>query len=83
MIDAKLNGNITRFINHSCSPNTFIQHVFTETNNLKYPQIALFTLNTIKNGTELTWDYNYQVGSIKGRQLYCCCNSNNCRGRLI
>ena len=83
IIDAKNCGNISRFLNHSCSPNVFIQNVFIETQDLRYPQTAIFTLNSIKAGSELTWDYNYQVGSIKGRQLYCYCKSAKCRGRLI
>lgn len=83
VIDAKHYGNISRFFNHSCAPNTFIQNVFVNTNDLRFPQVAIFTLCSIKAGTELTWNYNYKIGSIKGRQLYCYCNMAKCRGRLI
>lgn len=37
----------------------------------------------IRAGTELTWDYNYEVGSVEGKELLCCCGSTECRGRLL
>lgn len=37
----------------------------------------------IRAGTELTWDYNYEVGSVEGKVLLCCCGSTECRGRLL
>lgn len=83
IMDAKLCGNIGRYFNHSCSPNLFVQNVFVDTYDLRFPWIAFFALNSIKAGTELTWDYNYTIDSVEGRQLYCYCNSHNCRGRLI
>ena len=27
----------------------------------------------IRAGTELTWDYNYTVGSVPGKALHCYC----------
>lgn len=37
----------------------------------------------VRAGTELTWDYNYEVGSVAGKVLYCYCGSSECRGRLL
>ncbi|WAR03494.1 SETB1-like protein [Mya arenaria] len=37
----------------------------------------------ISAGSELTWDYNYEVGSVHGKVLYCYCGSAECRGRLL
>lgn len=37
----------------------------------------------IRAGTELTWDYNYEVGSVEGKELLCCCGAIDCRGRLL
>lgn len=37
----------------------------------------------IRAGTELTWDYNYEVGSVEGKELLCCCGAIECRGRLL
>ena len=83
IMDAKICGNIGRYFNHSCSPNIFVQNVFVDTYDLRFPWIAFFSLHSIKAGTELCWDYNYTIDSVKGRTLYCYCNSTNCRGRLL
>ncbi|MCL4140090.1 UNVERIFIED_CONTAM: hypothetical protein GTU68_049228, partial [Idotea baltica] len=83
VMDAKTTGNVGRYLNHSCEPNVFVQNVFVDTHDLKFPWISFFAGNNIKAGMELTWDYNYDVGSVPGRVKYCYCRSNNCRGRLL
>ena len=65
-MDAKLSGNIGRYFNHSCSPNVFVQNVFIDSYDLRFPYIAFFASNSIKAGTELCWDYNYVIDSVKG-----------------
>ena len=32
---------------------------------------------------ELTWDYNYDVGSVDHKEIICLCGSENCRKRLL
>lgn len=66
IMDAKMCGNIGRYFNHSCSPNVFVQNIFVDTYDLRFPWISFFALNSIKAGTELSWDYNYTIGSVKG-----------------
>ncbi|XP_053330692.1 histone-lysine N-methyltransferase SETDB1 [Spea bombifrons] len=83
IIDAKLEGNLGRYLNHSCSPNLFVQNVFVDTHDLRFPWVAFFASKRIRAGTELTWDYNYEVGSVAGKKLLCCCGSTDCRGRLL
>uniref|UniRef100_A0A4W4ERA1 [histone H3]-lysine(4) N-trimethyltransferase n=1 Tax=Electrophorus electricus TaxID=8005 RepID=A0A4W4ERA1_ELEEL len=83
LINAKQEGNIARYINHSCSPNLFVQNVFVDTHDLRFPWVAFFTSKRIKAGTELTWDYSYEVGSVEGKVLLCCCGSDECTGRLL
>ncbi|XP_063295877.1 histone-lysine N-methyltransferase SETDB1 isoform X2 [Pelobates fuscus] len=83
IIDAKLEGNLGRYLNHSCSPNLFVQNVFVDTHDLRFPWVAFFASKRIRAGTELTWDYNYEVGSVEGKKLLCCCGSTDCRGRLL
>ncbi|KAL3065397.1 hypothetical protein OYC64_015549 [Pagothenia borchgrevinki] len=83
IIDAKLEGNLGRYLNHSCSPNLFVQNVFVDTHDLRFPWVAFFASKRIRAGTELTWDYNYEVGSVEGKVLLCCCGSSECRGRLL
>lgn len=83
LIDAKHEGNLARYINHSCSPNLFVQNVFVDTHDLRFPWVAFFTSKRIRAGTELTWDYSYEVGSVEGKVLLCCCGSTECTGRLL
>uniref|UniRef100_A0A673FPT1 [histone H3]-lysine(4) N-trimethyltransferase n=1 Tax=Sinocyclocheilus rhinocerous TaxID=307959 RepID=A0A673FPT1_9TELE len=83
IIDARQEGNLGRFINHSCSPNLFVQNVFVDTHDLRFPWVAFFASKRIKAGTEVTWDYNYEVGSVEGKVLLCCCGSLRCTGRLL
>ncbi|XP_050358370.1 histone-lysine N-methyltransferase eggless isoform X2 [Nymphalis io] len=83
IMDAKVQGNIGRYLNHSCSPNVFVQNVFVDTHDPRFPWVAFFALSHIKAGTELTWNYNYDVGSVPGKVLYCHCGASNCRGRLL
>lgn len=83
VIDAKLRGNIGRYFNHSCGPNVFVQNVFVDTYDFKFPSVAFFTSQAVKAGTELCWDYNYTIDSVQGKRLDCHCGATNCRGRLL
>ncbi|KAF8796330.1 Histone-lysine N-methyltransferase eggless like protein [Argiope bruennichi] len=83
IMDAKSKGNIGRYLNHSCAPNVFVQNVFVTSHDLRFPEVAFFAQNYILAGTELTWDYNYEVGSVEGKVMYCYCDARNCRGRLL
>ncbi|CAG9797715.1 unnamed protein product [Chironomus riparius] len=83
IMDAKQCGNIGRYFNHSCEPNLFVQSVFVDTHDLRFPWIAFFAQRPIKAGEELTWNYNYEVGSVPSKVLYCKCGSKNCRGRIL
>lgn len=68
---------------HSCEPNMFVQNVFVDTHDLRFPWVALFAMSNIRAGTELTWDYEYDVGSVPGKILHCQCGTKSCRGRLL
>ncbi|XP_029377631.1 histone-lysine N-methyltransferase SETDB2 isoform X1 [Echeneis naucrates] len=57
-LDASKEGNVSRFINHSCRPNLFIQNVFIDSHDPGFPVIAFFTNRAVKAGTELTWNYS-------------------------
>src|SRR3981081_3009750 len=50
VIDAGVGGNVARFINHSCGPNCYIDNW----NVALWSRAAL----QIRNGQELTYDYN-------------------------
>ncbi|XP_074901907.1 histone-lysine N-methyltransferase SETDB2-like [Buteo buteo] len=73
VLDATKEGNVGRFLNHSCCPNLFAQSVFVETHNRSFPWVAFFTNRHVKAGTELTWDYGYEAGSMPETEISCQC----------
>ena len=77
MIDAGVDGNSIRFINHSCDPNC-------ETS-VEGDRVFVHALRSIRPGEELTYDYNLRPGDPTDRpDAYPCrCGSENCRGTMI
>ncbi|XP_038153729.1 histone-lysine N-methyltransferase SETDB2 [Cyprinodon tularosa] len=85
LIDATKEGNVSRFINHSCQPNLFIQNVFTDCHDPAFPVIAFFTSRVVKAGTELTWNYSagpHAAAPPQKQEVACLCRSNGCQGWL-
>ncbi|XP_068165638.1 histone-lysine N-methyltransferase SETDB2-like isoform X1 [Antennarius striatus] len=80
IVDASKEGNVSRFINHSCQPNLFIQHIFIDSHDPSFPVIAFFTKRVLKAGTELTWNYSSDAGSKQ--EIPCQCGSDDCRGHF-
>ncbi|KAF8905675.1 hypothetical protein CPB85DRAFT_1224596 [Mucidula mucida] len=56
-IDAYHAGNFTRFMNHSCAPNCFLQPVYINDGELKKPLMAFFTARDVLPDEELTFSY--------------------------
>ncbi len=83
IMDAKSIGNIGRYLNHSCRPNIFVQNCFVDTHDLRFPWVAFFAMEHIRAGQELCWDYCYIVDQVQGKEIYCQCGAQNCRGRLL
>ena len=74
MIDAGPKGNIARFMNHSCDPNCETQK-WTVNGDTK---VGLFAVADIPAGTELTFNYQFEVmGDVKQK---CLCGGTNCSG---
>jgi uncharacterized protein len=79
VIDAGVNGNEARFINHGCEPNcestTVNKRIFIE------------AIRTIQPGEELAYDYQIQRDSDDEPnvdQIYACrCGAKNCRGSML
>jgi uncharacterized protein len=67
-IDAARYGNEFRYLNHSCSPNTYIRIVGT--------RVEFYALRRIRLGEELTCDYG--ESHHEGRRR-CRCGSRQCR----
>ena len=71
-LDARLKGNITRFINHSCVPNCEAQ-IWTVAGERR---IAIVAAANLRKGTELTYAYDF----AECTKAKCCCGEAVCRG---
>ena len=76
-IDAGVNGNSIRFMNHSCNPNC-------ETS-IEDDKVFVHARREIHPGEELNYDYNLRPGDPEDRpEAYACrCGSGFCRGTMI
>ncbi|KDP23265.1 hypothetical protein JCGZ_23098 [Jatropha curcas] len=86
-IDGGSSGNVTRFINHSCDPNLFVQCILSSHYDIRLARIVLFAADDIPPMEELTYDYGYELDSVispdgKVKKLPCYCGTSECRGRL-
>ena len=80
VIDAAVDGNEARFLNHSCDPNCEAVE--------QDDRIFIEAKRSIRPGEELVYDYSYSredVENIKdAEQLYVCyCGSPKCRGTIL
>ncbi len=79
VIDAGVDGNDARFINHSCEPNC--ESV------IEQRRVFIDALRDIAPGEELSYDY--QIGRERGDppnvdEIYACrCGSKECRGTML
>lgn len=80
-IDARKMGNISRYINSSCSPNCELQKwIDSSTNTI---QIGIFAIRNIEANEEITFNYNFfHYGKKKITLFECKCKSKNCIGTL-
>jgi len=69
VIDASVNSNALRYVNHCCTPNTYMR--------VCGYHVEFYALRTIKKGEELTCDYGdtHHAGTRR-----CTCGSPQCRG---
>jgi len=79
VIDAGVNGNDARFINHSCDPNC--------ESTIEKGRVFIDAIRDIEPGEEL--GYDYQIGREKDDppnvdEIYACrCGSKKCRGTML
>ena len=82
VIDGELEGNDSRYINHSCSPNCEVYFL----NNTPF----IYSTREIKEGEELSYDY--RLGMLGEEELTleqkkawfpCHCGSSDCRGTIM
>lgn len=78
VIDATHQGNLARFINHSCDPNCFAKTITL--NGSK--RIVLYAKKSIRTGEEITYDYKFPTEKDPKKKVKCLCGSNSCRKYL-
>lgn len=76
-IDPKYFGNIGRYSNHSCEPNSILVPIRVEG---MIPRLCLFAIRDIENGEEITFNYaGGVVNSVKNlSETPCLCGSTVC-----
>jgi uncharacterized protein len=79
VIDAAVDGNDARFINHSCAPNC--DAVVDD------GRIWIETIRDVEPGEELAYDYAYILAERHSpaakRRYPCNCGAANCRGTIL
>jgi len=75
-IDAREQGNLSRFINHSCDPNCKL----VPTNIAGFIRIGIFAIRDIQEGEFLSYDYRFDTRDSS--KFICLCGALNCRGTM-
>jgi uncharacterized protein len=79
VIDAAVDGNDARFINHSCDPNCDAV--------IEDSRIWIETIRNVEVGEELAYDYAYVLDERHSpaakRRFPCHCGSPSCRGTIL
>jgi SET domain-containing protein len=79
VIDAGVNGNEARYINHGCDPNC--------ESAISNKRVFIMAIRTIQPGEELSYDYRIQRDSDDAPdvdEVYACrCGARNCRGSML
>ena len=80
VIDASVDGNAARWINHSCDPNC-------EAIEDEDCRVFIYSKRSIRAGEELTYDYKLSIeGRVRKRvrkKFACFCGAESCRGTML
>lgn len=77
IIDSTRMGNDTRYANHSCAPNAELVTLLDPSGINR----MFMSIKPIRNGEEITWDYDEVVDSPP-ELLSCRCYADGCRLKL-
>jgi uncharacterized protein len=87
VLDANSEGNIARWINHSCKPNCQAVIEENEDGDRRKDRILIETIRSIKAGDELTYDYGIDIGERLTpalKKLWACrCGARGCIGTML
>ncbi|MGL4667066.1 MAG: SET domain-containing protein [Saezia sp.] len=80
VIDGGVNGNESRWMNHSCDPNTEAYEEDDE-------RVFIYAIKDIAAGEEVTYNYRLVLDEAYTPELEACyqcrCGSKNCRGTML
>ena len=87
VIDANVDGNVARWINHSCNPNCRAVIEENQEGRRSKDRVLIETLRTIRAGEELTYDYGISLGERLTPRLkriwQCRCGDPDCTGTML
>lgn len=87
VIDANVDGNVARWINHSCAPNCRAVVEENQEGKRKQDRVLIETLRQINPGEELTYDYGISLGERQTPRLKriwaCHCGDAACTGTML
>ncbi|CAJ1966641.1 unnamed protein product [Cylindrotheca closterium] len=76
--DATKQGNVARFINHSCNPNCFTKIIYIE----GIRRIVIYAKRNIDFGEELGYDYKFPLEYDPEKRIECHCGARICSGYM-
>ena len=86
VIDANVDGNVARWINHSCDPNceaVLIEHE----DDPEKSRVFIEAIRAIKPGEELTYDYGITLAerhTPRLKKIWACrCGAKTCTGTML
>ena len=87
VIDANVDGNIARWINHSCKPNCESSLEEDPKGRPHKDRVFIEALRDIRPGEELTYNYGIvldEAHTAKRKRLWACsCGARTCTGTLL
>lgn len=87
VIDANRDGNVARWINHSCEPNATAFRIPAEDGDPRHDRVVIEAKRAIRNGEEITYCYGIRLEERHSRRLKeiwgCRCGSKNCTGTML
>ena len=87
VIDANVEGNVARWINHSCDPNCEAVIEEDDDGNPTQDKVFIEAMRAIKSGEELTYNYGIvleEAHTARVKKLWAClCGSKNCTGTML
>jgi SET domain-containing protein len=87
LIDANRNGNIARWINHSCAPNCRALVEESASGDPRKDKVVIESIRDIQPGEELTYDYGITLDvphTARLKKLWAClCGAPDCSGTLL